>query len=239
MPRFPRCHDSVAVAWWTNSSKSVYRELILPKAASTAVIENLGVNHTGVGHYVQVNLKASGNIVVQGETRSFSFSELAATSDEVLPVIGAKTDSDGLLSTPIIVLLAVLSVLTVMAIALLFFVRFRRRKSCAGKGKNERGQANGNNGVSNFGNGSVIEMYGEVTSAACRDPQQSEALLGGGPQQILQVPQWPEPPPQWPEPEPAEENSAFLAPGLRRSSKNSIGSSWSSLLNVITDHSVR
>ena len=93
-----RCHDTVALSWWTNSSNSVFREMSLPRTAEAAVITNLsstGDNNKTLAHYVQINLKSSGNIVVQGETRSFTDSDLNKFK-ETLAVIGAKADQGSL-----------------------------------------------------------------------------------------------------------------------------------------------
>ena len=55
----------------------------LPRTAEAAVIRNLSLggstgdsNNETLAHYIQINLKSSGNIVVQGETRSFTVSDL-------------------------------------------------------------------------------------------------------------------------------------------------------------------
>jgi hypothetical protein len=178
-----RCHDTVALAWWTNGSSSVYREMILPRSAKSAVILNLSLE--GVGYFVQVNLKSSGSIVVQGDTRSFTMSQLL--DQATLPVIGAKEDSSAMLSTPIVVLLAVLAVLTTLA-ATLLFVRRRKKGSVCKKHGNGTAQKN-------IGNATRIEMYGEVTLA-----QNGQALMEDGTAAHNSIPQWPEPPPPWPEP---------------------------------------
>ena len=227
----------------------------LPRTAEAAVIRNLSLggstgdsNNETLAHYIQINLKSSGNIVVQGETRSFTVSDLEKFKGS-LAVIGDPSSSQTL-STPLIVLLAVILVLVALASAL-FFVRRHKYKCSAA----EKGHEAANGGAVHFGNGSRIEMYGEIAP-----PESSaENLLGDAPMAAATpIPEWPEPPPQWPEPGKmrqwlillrrriqipfpiSEENDVFLPNGHfdRRTSKNSIGSSWSSLLNAFNNATV-
>ena len=165
----------------------------LPRTAETAVIRNLsliGNNSETLAHYIQINLKSSGNIVVQGETRSFTVSDLEKFKG-TLAVIGANSSSQAL-STPLIVLLAVLLVLVALAAALFFVRRHKYKCNAAEKGH----EANGGTAV-HFGNGSRIEMYGEIA----QPESPGENLLGDVQMaDASPIPEWPEPPPQWPEP---------------------------------------
>ena len=199
-----RCHDTVALSWWTNSSNSVFREMSLPRTAETAIIQNLSLigNHSEtLAHYIQINLKSSGNIVVQGETRSFTVSDLEKFKKGTLAVIGAKDNSQAALSTPLIVLLAVLLVLVALAAALFFVIR-RHKYKC---GREKGHEANGGAAV-HFGNGSRIEMYGEIAHTE----SSGENLLGDAQMAAASpIPEWPEPPPQWPEPGTNEDHLYF------------------------------
>ena len=197
-----RCHDTVTLSWWTNSSNSVFREMSLPRTAEAAVIRNLSLGGSGgnrsVAHYLQVNLKSSGNIVVQGETRSFTVADLTKFKETLAVTAAADPPAAQALSTPLVVLLAVVLVLAALSAAL-FLVRRHKARRAAEKG---RGAAIGGGAV-HFGDGSRIEMYGEATR-----PESGAAAAAGesllGDLQVAAaaspIPEWPEPPPQWPEP---------------------------------------
>ena len=202
--KFPpnRCHDTVALSWWTNSSNSVFREMSLPRTAETAVIRNLSLlngngSESSLAHYVQINLKSSGSIVVQGETRSFTVSDLEKFKG-TLAVVGDPSNTEQALSTPLIVLLAVLLVLAALAAALFFVIRRHKYKSCGAgeKGREAAAEVHYGNG------GSRIEMYGEIAHTETS----GENLLGDAQMAAASpIPEWPEPPPQWPEPGTNEE----------------------------------
>ena len=170
----------------------------LPRTAETAVIRNLSLlngngSESSLAHYIQINLKSSGSIVVQGETRSFTVSDLEKFKG-TLAVIGDPSSAEqAALSTPLIVLLAVLLVLAALAAALFFVIRRHKYKSCGGAGEKGREAAE-----VHYGNGgSRIEMYGEIAHTETS----GENLLGDAQMAAASpIPEWPEPPPQWPEP---------------------------------------
>ena len=214
------CFASVILAWWTNETHSQFHEQRLPIEGSVStVLEDL---EEGVSYYLQVNLFALPDVTVYGDTRSFVMTPSfwsAAPERTNKDSIDSSVSSQG--TVPLALLIAAAVVGSLLVLLAILVACLCRQKCCGGRGDRDRQKLK--NGL----------YDGRLSISSPLNPN------GDFMQNLT---------PQWPEPEPEEqrvmadfpaETDSFLQHErekhlrrLRRGSKTSISSSWSSLFNV-------